>query len=60
MDCLTYRDKAFEDIMNEFIILLRHYPTVQDSLILNSRIAGLPAGSVAGMLNNPTDASLTF
>jgi hypothetical protein len=41
MDCLTYRDKAFEDIMNEFIILLRPYPTVQDSLILNSRYAGM-------------------
>jgi hypothetical protein len=33
--------------MNEFIILLRPYPIVQDSLILNSR--------TAGMLNNPSD-----
>jgi hypothetical protein len=48
MDCLIYRDKAFEDVMNEFIILLRHYPTVQDSLILNSRDAG--------MLNHPIDS----
>jgi hypothetical protein len=27
--------------MNEFIILLRPYPIVQDSLILNSRTAGI-------------------
>jgi hypothetical protein len=27
--------------MNEFIILLRPYPLVQDSLILNSRDAGM-------------------
>jgi hypothetical protein len=33
--------------MNEFIILLRPYPNVQDLLILNSRIAG--------MLNNPNE-----
>ena len=53
MDCLTYRDKAFEDIMNEFIILLRPYPTVQSCLAgLNSRfVEGLPAVPVEGMLN---------
>ena len=32
---------AFEEIMNEFIILLRPSPIVQDSLILNSRNAGM-------------------
>jgi hypothetical protein len=41
-DCLAYRDKAFEDIMNEFIILLRPYPTVQSCRAgLNSRNAGM-------------------
>jgi hypothetical protein len=41
-DCLTYGDKTFEDIMNEFIILLRPYPTVQSCLAgLNSRYAGM-------------------
>jgi hypothetical protein len=40
-DWLTYRHMAFEKIMNAFIIFLRPSPIVQDSLILNSRHAGM-------------------
>jgi hypothetical protein len=40
-DWLTHREMAFEEIMNTFIIFLRPTPIVQDSLILNSRHAGM-------------------
>ena len=48
-----YREMGFEEIIKKFIILLKPSPIVQDSIILNSRDAGLPTVPVAGILNNP-------